>query len=743
MRVRTRTFGIGVAGAMMLAVSAAAQEQKETTDSAAIRAASALAASQLPSRGPRTTIASAEVGYRDFTDKPSSLALAKLVEYRGVPSGPLLLNALVGYTLADSITVFQATGHNIGQRDQMVRARGNSPGVYDLQLRWDRIPHTFSTNARSLGFEQSPGVYVLPNPRPDTGTWNRTAPYLSPMRTMWNTARAAGAYTPSPKWDLRAEYTNIGKTGRRPMGMAFGSPGSNLREIGEPIDQTMHDIKLTESYASPRVQLSGMYDLSLFRNRFTSATSDNPLIATDQATTGSSRGRSALAPSNQAHTGALNAGVNLPGRTRLNASGSYSLWLQDERFIPITINSAITDPRFAQLPQRLGGRSGTSSVYFSAVSRPLLPLTFTARFRTFSFRDHVAVDSVPVLVVNDRSLAAGEERERLPFTRRNADAGAAWRLTRLPVTLSAGYGWEKWTRSEARNVADLRESSPRVALDVGILDWMSLRGSYTTGKRRIHGEYIQNTPADLPLHRRFDQANRDRERTNVQATATPYAPMTLSATWSVGHDEYPDSPYGLQSDRSNMEGADITWIPVERFSLDGSYTVERFLTRLRSKYRTTGQLDNPTYDWVANNRDVVHTVTAGFRAMLIRDRLEAGGRMDLSRSKFLMATYNPLTPTGGTATQNFNATASDLPEVRQKLQPMTFFATYLLTSEWGMTLRYETERWSQNDFRTVGLRPAEGNGIFLGNNLDDYNAGWVTFSLSYRPQLLRLPRPAF
>ena len=742
MRVRTVVLEIGAASALTLAASAWAQE-KEPADSAAIRAASALAASQLPSRGIRTTIVGAEVGYRDFTDKPPGPALAKLVEYREVSSGPVLMNALVGYTLADSITVFQATGRNIGQRDQMVRFRGNSPGVYDLQVRWDRIPHTFSTNARSLGFEQSPGVYVLPNPRPDTGTWNRTSPYLSPMRTMWSTARAAGAYTPSPKWDLRAEYTNIGKTGRRPMGMAFGSPGNNLREIGEPIDQTMHDVKLTESYASPRFQIVGMYDLSLFRNRYTSATSDNPLIAVDQATTGSSRGRSALAPSNQAHTGMVNVGVNLPARTRLTASGTYSLWLQDEQFIPITINSAINDPRFAELPRRLGGRSGTSTVYFSAVSRPWNPLTLSARVRTFGFRDRVSVDSVPVLVVNDRSLAAGEERERLPFTRRNADAGAAWRVTRrLPLTLSAGYGWERWTRSEARNVADLREQSPRVALDVGVLEWMSLRGSYTTATRRIHGEYVQNTPADLPLHRRFDQANRDRERTNLQATVTPFAPMTLSASWSVGHDEYPDSPYGLQSDRSNMKGADVAWTPAGPFSLDGSYTVERFLTRLRSKYRTTGQLDNPTYDWVANNHDVVRTVTAGFRAMLIRDRLEAGGRMDLSRSKFLMATYNPLTPTGGTATQNFNATASDLPEVRQKLQPMTIFATYLLTSEWGMTLRYETERWSQNDFRTSGLRPAEGNGIFLGNNLDDYNAGWVTFSLSYRPQLLRLPRPA-
>ena len=271
---------------------------------------------------------------------------------------------------------------------------------------------------------------------------------------------------------------------------------------------------------------------------------------------------------------------------------------------------------------------------------------------------------------------------------------------------------------------------------------MSLRAGYTTGRRGIRGEYIQNTPVDNPLHRRFDQADRDRERTNLIATLTPLAQVTMSGTWSVGHDEYPNSTFGLQSDRSNMLGGDLSWAPTWRFLVDGSLTHERFLTRLRSKYRATGQLDNPTYDWVGNNHDAIRTVSAGFRAVVLPGRLEAGGRVDASRARFRMATFNPLTPTGGTAAQNFAATASDLPEVTQKFQPMSLFATYLVTPEWGMTFRYGTERWAQNDFRTFGLVPAVGNGIFLGNNLDDYKARFFTVSVSYRPRVLRAARPA-
>ena len=312
----------------------------------------------------------------------------------------------------------------------------------------------------------------------------------------------------------------------------------------------------------------------------------------------------------------------------------------------------------------------------------------------------------------------------------------------MPLTFSAGYGWETWKRSEARNVADLREGSPHFSLDVGVFDWMSLRSSYTTGRRRIHGEYIQNTTDDQPLHRRFDQADRDRERTNLLATVTPLDQLTMSGSWTVGHDEYPHSAYGLQSDRNNMQEGDISWALTDRFSVDGSLTNERFLTRLRSQYRANGRLNNPTYDWVANNHDEIRTVSAGFRAAFVPDRFEAGGRLDASRAKFRMATFNPLTPTGGTATQNFAATASDLPLVTQKFQPMMLFATYFVTPEWEMTFRYETERWAQNDFRTLGLQPSTGNAIFLGNNLNDYNARFITISISYRPRLRRVARPA-
>ncbi|HEV8217336.1 MAG TPA: MtrB/PioB family outer membrane beta-barrel protein [Gemmatimonadaceae bacterium] len=685
-------------------------------------------------------VVGAEMGGGNGAKEPSTFQLGKLEEYKSVPKGFLVRSFYLGYQPPDSFRTFGVTGVNLGQIDQSLTGRVTQPGVFDVRLQWDRIPHTFSSNARSLGTQTEANLFVLPNPRPDTGVWNRTAPYLDPIRMRWDNIKLATTYTPSPAWDFKIDYLNIAKTGERPMGMAFGSPGSNLREILEPIDQRTNDVKLSQAYTSDRLSWTALYNLSTFHNGFTSVTSDNPALAQDSPTAGSSRGRTALAPDNVAHTAVVNAALSLPAHTRVNAGGSYAWWHQNAPFIPPTINSAINDPRVSQLPHSLGGVSGTSTFNVAATSRPFAGLAANLKFRQFAFRDHVDVDTVPVLIVNDRSVSNGVERDRFPSTRSNTDASLSWRLN--PLVLGVGYNWDHWRRNEeTRNVWRTNDNTARASVDFDALDWVSLRTVYTKAHRRASDPYNQNTPDDLPEHRRFDQADRDRERTSVIALFTPAKGVTLSSNWGVGHDEYPASAYGTQSDRSTMLGGDASWELSDRFSIDGGYSRETFVTRLRSRYRVTGQLANLSYDWVADNRDRVSTTTAGFDAVLVPDRIEVGGRVDVSHARFVMATYNPTTPTGGTSAQNIAATASDLPVVTQNLQPMSIFARYHMSSDWAATLRIQTERYDQNDFRTLGLLPAEGNGIFLGNNFENYNVTYVVLTFSFRPALLRGARP--
>ena len=179
-----------------------------------------------------------------------------------MPTGPVLLNLLLGYTGKDRISVVQFNGTNVGELDQALRLRANGPGVYDLQVRWDRIPHTFSTNARSLGSETSPGVFVLPTPRPDTATWNGTAPYLTPVRTLWNAAQGRRALHAVDEVGSQSRVHEHRQNRVRPMGMASGRRETTCARSRARSTKQCTTCASSSAYSTHRLQVVGTYDLS-------------------------------------------------------------------------------------------------------------------------------------------------------------------------------------------------------------------------------------------------------------------------------------------------------------------------------------------------------------------------------------------------------------------------------------------------------------------------------------------------
>lgn len=743
MRSRARSIALYcAAGAVALVVPCASQGQAKSgagapaTDTA--RAASLPPAESIAGR----LTGAAEVGLRTFTGSLTDQQRGKFEEYRDVPSGLLLQHLVLFYTPADSFRSFRLQASNVGLRDQTIAFRAKQPGLFDFQLGWDRIPHTFSTDARSLYTETDRGIYTLPVPRPDTAAFNR-APFIAPVRSLWEPVKLALGITPSQAWDFKAEYTHIGRNGDRPMGQAFGSPGAGTSEILEPIDQTIHDLKITQSYAEDRFQLVGTYDLSVFQNNVKSVTADNPMLTTDTPTLGSSRGRTALAPNNLAHTIVVNGGLNFPWRTRVTGNAALSWWRQDEPFVPVTINSAIVDPRIAQVPASLDGSVRTTNLAASVTSRPLAALALSARYRSYQYRDEAGVSALPLIVVNDRTVSPADTARRDPFARRNADVSGTWQLLE-PLSLTVGLGWEQMERDSAeRNVLRTSERTPRVSVDYTGVSWLSLRGMYSKGWRR-GSTYVQST-GENPDTRRFDEADRDRERTSLIASVTPIDPVTITGTWQVGHDLYPDALFGVQSDRSTAVGADASFAIGDRITGGAGLMRETFDDLMKARYRTGTQLNNVTYDWIGNNTDVVNTASLDLHAVLIPERLEAGGSIERSRARYAMATYNPVAPTGGTAAQNASATAVDLPEVTQTMQPLGTYLRYHFRPDWAFTVRYHAERYTQNDYKTNGLVPATAVSatnlqLYLANYFQDYDARYFTFSFTYRPQAIRIGR---
>lgn len=697
---------------------------------------------------------SAELGWRSFFDRPSALEDAKFEEYRDLSPGVFLQNLQLHVLPGDhQLTTYTLGAKDAFRRDQTFFGQASRPGLFDLRLGWDEIPHTYSTDGRNWGGSLT--NFSLPTPRPDTSAWRvlSNSPYLDPIRNTWKVGRASLTLTPGEFSDLKLEYTRIAKSGARPMGMAFGSPDAIQREILEPINQTVNDVRVSQSYARRAYQFQFSYDLNSFSNADVSVSADNPQLATNSATAGAATGRTALAPSNLAQTLSFGGGASLPGRTRVNTALSYSWRSQNEPFIPMTDNAAITDPRQFVMPASLKGAVRTLMANLTATTRLRRDLTVTGRYRLFKYYDQtpeITAADMPVEIVNDRTLSVADTgeavREAIPFERHNAGLDLGWRPSDL-LNLKAGVAWERWDRFNAplgpRNVRRNQQYTPRLTLDVTPVEWLLVRASVSSSRRR-GTEYMEDM--DREQLRRFDEADKNARRGDLMLQLTPNEQTSLDLTLGRGNENFPTGAFGVRHDDNSTFGADLGWTPVPRVNLFASYTREVYALLQRSRYGEPSLPDDTTYDWLANTREWVQGYGVGANATLVKNRLDVEFRYDRSDGKSSLHSMNPITPTGGTPSQNANATAVNFPDITHSWNPIRLAVRVQLNANWSGSLGYHYERFRNNDFRTNGLLPPYWNGrspvdpagdIILGNDLLSYRTNYLTFSIGFRPSLSR------
>lgn len=353
----------------------------------------------------------------------------------------------------------EALGSKWGQQDQQFGFGLGRLGLWNLGFSWDETPHVRSTTARMLESEVGRGVFTLPTPRSPLTAYN-FGRRLDEVGVRWDTGKLSFSLTPTPGLELRADYTRIHKHGDRPIGMPFGGPGSNVLETLEPIDQTIHDLRLKANIAHDRWQLQLGYAWSMFENGNRIVTADNPCFGLPAAVTAAQPGCGAdaagaqptggvsLAPSNQAHTWSIAGGVNLPMNTRINANVAYALRFQSASFLPQTVNPAVVSPLLGLPARSLDGTVATTLVSLQAVTRPLLPLTLTAKYRYYDYNDMTKELQFSGRVLDDRFVVA-ENVKALRRTPTSTPSGAS--TARSPSPSAPGGNAGTATKKSARS----------------------------------------------------------------------------------------------------------------------------------------------------------------------------------------------------------------------------------------------------------------------------------------------------
>jgi MtrB/PioB family decaheme-associated outer membrane protein len=702
-----------------------------------------------------------EAGVRFFLEEPSKSRSSKFLEYRDINEGLFLQGLHLRLFRPDEAYSVEFGGRQWGLQDQEYYLRAERLGKWEFGFDWDQMRHIFSTNARMLATESSRGVFTLPTPRPALALYN-SARELDEISVRWDTARVFLRLTATEDLDLIAEYTRIRKDGDRPMGMAMGSPGNNFLEVLQPIEQTIHEFRLRGTLAREQWQIQFGYALSLFLNDERRMIADNPCFNTGGVSPAGcgavdaaaiSRGQTSLPPDNMAHTFNLAGGVNLPLRTRLTGNFTYSLRLQDESFLPHTINRTLDGQTDLVLPKKdLNGNVQVFAFNLNASSRPLpLPVVFSAKYRLYDYRDWSDTITFPGVVVNDRSNSPSRSAGRWSYFKQNADLDARWKvIDRLAFT--TGVGWERWDRNEHREVPVSDEFSAKGVLDYTPSDWLMVRASYVPSFRRVekydshaHAEHsvvedpgspaaIQGQSAFL---RKFDEAERNRQKVELQLQITPLETLSITPTVAYRWDDYIRSSLGLQDETAWSAGIDLNWSPVERLSFFSGYMHESITQKQRSRSRPvtgTTTFDFADYDWLSINADTVDTAYAGFKAIFIPGKLDWKTNGSFSTATGQIETRNPIGVASGTAAQQLSARAKRMPAFDDTLLRVDASLQYHFSRAWTASLNYVFESFSKHDWRTDSLNPflpAAGNSIWLGNDQKNYTAHILGATLRY------------
>ncbi len=720
----------------------------------------------------------AEAGGRFFINEPAQSRRAKWEEYNDY-TGPFLSDLDLRIWSKDDKYWAEFAGSKWGAQDQEFSLSGGRLGLFELGFEWNQIWHLLSTDARLLAGQSTSGsvaLFTLPTRRPSLVFYN-SAP-TEDLSVRWDVARLSFKLTPMPDLDIKGEYTRTFKHGERPFGMAFGSPGNNFYEVLQPIDQTVNDFRLTATWAKENWQLQFSYALSVFTNDFTAIQANNPCFGLAAPTTGPlpgcgadangapSTGQSSVPPNNIANTFTLSGGVNLPMRTRLTGNFSYSLWRQNEDFLPMTINPALAGNPDVALPQNsLNGLVQTFLVNVNAVSRPIQPLTLTAKYRFYDLIDDSDQITFPGSVLDDRTLAGARRAPRFPFIRQGAESDARWQFT-VPVAVTLGGGWDQWRRSDVREVPITNDAFAKFAVDTTPFDWLLARFTYRPSFQRISNyntaNFSERTVIEDPgttsqgqsvLLRKFDEAERNRQALQLYLQFTPLETLTITPSVNYYYDNFLSSqtpllsvdpagkgqrsPFlGVQNASGWQVGADLNWAPVDRFSMSLGYMYENYFRKMESRNRPVSglsALDFSDFDWLSNINDIYQTVYASMKLSVIPHVLDAAFNASYAGAVGTVKTRNPVAPTSGTAAQNATATAQRFPAYEDNLFHLDGSVSYHFWKNWTAKLGYVFETWDKQNWQTDTLNPfiPGVTSIWLGNNLRGYTANTIYVTLAY------------
>jgi MtrB/PioB family decaheme-associated outer membrane protein len=634
----------------------------------------------------------------------------KFGEYNGLKEeGYYLIGDATARYRDEDADYVDLRARNLGLDSRSLDIEGGRQGKYRLFLNYNEIPHYISDSVQTPYRGNGGTTLSLP---PGWVTAGSTAGMTElaaslqgvDLKTQRKRLGLGLALIPAKHWETGVSFRHEVRDGQK---ASAGSFFFSTAQLVEPVDYVTDEVEASATYSTGKWQTRLAYYGSFFSNNDSALTwqnAYNPIVA------GADAGQRALPPDNQFHQLQLSSAYRLGGHTRLSGDIAVGRMEQDEDLLAATVNPnlAVALPR-TSADAKVDTLTANLKVN-SAINRKL---QLNAAWR-YNDRDNKTPSEVFNWVTTDAFLAAPRRNLPYSFTDMSARLGADYRISRI-TRVSGGYDYTKKERTH-QEVNDTTEDTFWAKVSVRArenLD-LALKAAHADRSTSDYNPVAEIDPAQNPLLRKFNMADRERDTASVQASFIPHERVTIGLSLGYSQDEYTNSVLGLTKSRETDINADASLILTEATSLHVN------AGRQLIKSRQVGSQTFSTPDWSAKNEDTYDSFGIGIRHQLIKDKLDVGADYVLSRST-------------GQVKVETGAPNAEFPDLRADLDSVKLYADYRLKDNLTLHAAYWYEHYNSKSWMLDGVDPATiSSAISFGEDSPDYDVHAIMMSLRYR-----------
>lgn len=613
-------------------------------------------------------------------------------------------------------TQISVSGNELGTDARDLSLAGRSGGKFSGKLGYSEIPHLTSDTARTpyngSTHQQLPAGWTT---AVSTQAMPQLASSLHDVDTYTNrkTFSVAASFQQNANLSYELSFQRDSKEGKRAAGLALGRSFSEARAVilAIPVDYQTNQGEIKVNFVQDRLYTSLAYQFSKFDNSHNSVRWDNAFSGIDtpvpppQTLPPVTEGQAALEPDNSMHKFVFNGLYRIDPVSSGKLLIAYGQMKQNESFLPYTVN---TDLSPFDLPvSSLDGKISTFDAVLAYYKKFTEQFKLEAKYQHNEQENETKRNAYDYVIADHDYSASPRANFPYSFRKYQLEVLGSYQVPNHGVTIGATSQVHDRTY---QSVETTTENILKASYRSDVVENTDIRVRGELSKRegdeyQIVTEVIQ---PDNPLMRKYNQADRDRNRLGIMFNYAPGNTWQLSAYFDAYKDLYDNSELGLLESIQKDYGVSLLY-PVNQ---DISFNVDYTLTAIEST-----QAGSSTVDWRAVNDDQIDTLYLGIDYKIIPEKLSLGleyGYAD-AEGKIKVSTGEPL------------------PRLTSTRHTILVYGDYKLDKMSTINAFYRYEDYDESDWAVDGVNPDTiASVLSLGEVSPSYQIGILGVSFNYQ-----------